>query len=794
MEVRKIKRLRTILTVHFAVIACLTSVLVANSGNGNLFLPALVLLVVTSSLILVDWLEVFYIGQIGSYVAMSIATLVALITLGVSVVQSSEQGQFMAVASLLIYPQCVLFFQKKSLRVFEQLAIFLLLQMIVAALINDNLLYGLMLTPILMLWVSSLFLFSRYASLVEITPGIEHPVPLLYELIYQKFVKSVTRQTPTRTLVTTHAVIDPVILSTRKKRALFLALPLSLTALAFAGTLFYLLPRTEGGGVAGWDIKQIGLPDQITTGSFGRILSNPTPVMRLRFLTSAGAPYQPVDPPYLRVGVLDKYIPPRRVYDPGHWVYQSPSRPRDSYSYNGNLKGRELIKVEVSLKKSFRKMVVSVPPILAVPEQMRYKAPEMVLLESDQISEAGKKKILSYQFDSVAFADRRQVSIIPDYHRSDPYGIHMQIPPMRLANQKRIQILRSSGVAASQPYQVAKALERHLKLSGEYSYTLDVPRPINEDIDPIEDFIINLKTGLCQSYAAALVTMLRQSEIPSRIVIGFMPVQWNKLGQHFIVRQSDAHAWVEARFSREELRGTELASWLDDAPYYWVRLDPTPSVDDDQREIVESNQSLEYAEKLWEDYVSNADKMDQAGLYEGVTLSGKDLLSNIQAAFFLVKTRLSEGWFEGRRIQFAWPIALAVFLLGAIAILGWQLATWLPRFAPGLARRMGLSRKKRTVVQQAFYARCIRMLESLRLFRNDSETMQEYNERARQHIESRSGLLGSQELDRSLNYLRSMYHRLRFGADSSLDPAARSEIEDHLRTVEEVVQTAKIQR
>jgi hypothetical protein len=794
MDAQRVKKLRTILTVHFSVIACLTSFLVANGGIGNLFLPALVLLVVFASFILVDWLEVFYIGQIGSYIGMSIATLIALVTLGVSVAQSSEQGQFTAVASLLIYPQCVLFFQKKSLRVFEQLAIFLLLQMIVAALINDNIVYGLLLTPILLLWVSSLFLFSRYASLVEINPEIEQPVPLLYELIYQRFVKSVIRYTPARTLVEVSPQIDPAILSIRRQRLLTLALPLALASLLFAGTLFYLLPRTESGGVSGWDIKQIGLPEQITTGVFGRILTNPTPVMRLKLVTTDGKSYQPDDPPYLRVSVLDKYIPPRRVYDPGHWVYQNPSRPRESYSYPGDRRGRDLVKIEVSLKKSYRRMVVNVPPLTAVPNHMKYKASEMVLVEGDEQSDNKKKKILSYQFDSLAFAKRKQLPLVPDFQASDSHGIHLQIPAMRLANQKRLELLRKSGVSMANPYAVAKMLEQHFKLSGEYSYTLDVPRPINEDIDPIEDFIVNLKTGLCQSYAAALVTLLRQSGIPSRIIVGFMPVQWNKLGKHFIVRQSDAHAWVEARFSREQLMGTELEPWLESAPYYWVRFDPTPGVDDGQRGIVESNRSLEFAEKLWEDYVANADKMDQAGLYEGVAVSGRDLMTRIQQTFYTIQSNIAAGWFQGRKLEFAWPITLAIILSGVLIIAVWQFLSWLPKIAPDLARKMGLARQRRTVVEQAFYAKCIRMIESLRLYRSESETMQEYNERARRKIEISSGVTGAQDFDNSLSYLRSFYHRMRFGKLKTLDLASRQQIEKNLHQVEDFVRSAKKQR
>lgn len=791
MDTRRVKRLRTYLTAHFALIAFLTSTLASNRGSGDYFFPVLVLLVVTSSLVLVDTLEVFHLGKIGSYVGMSIASIIALCTLGFSIVyEASEEVQFVAVASLLIYPQCVLFFQKKTLRVFEQLAIFLLLQMIVAALINDNVVYGFLLAPIVILWVSSLFLVSRYATLVEITPGIEQPVPLFYELIYQKFLRTVMRSGTAFQVVQVRPLIANSILSSRKKRSLLLAMPLAVTALGFSGILYFLLPRVESSAVMGWEFKQVGLPDQITTGDFGNFLMDPTPVMRLKLVDASGKPYQPMEPPYLRAVVLDRYIPPRSVYQPGHWVYQAPSRPRESYKYRGSTQGRDPVRVEVALKKDFRKCVVCVPPISNLPDHMSYKPVEMVFLESDENREPKKRKVLSYQFDTAGFAQRRQLPIIGDWDLSEPHQNYLNIAKLPLADLKRREILDRARVSENEPYEVAKQLERHFTESGEYSYTLSLPRPMDEDIDPIEDFLVNLKTGLCQNYASAMVAMLRQSRIPARIVIGFVPVDWNRLGQHFIVRKSDAHAWVEARFTREQLAHTELAPWLDEADNYWVRFDPTPSADDSNRDIVESSQSLEYAEKLWEDYVSNADKIDQAGLYQGVDLSGTNLVDMIQENVRLVTLSVSEGLFRGRSIHFAWPLALAVFLIGAVAVGLWQVAVWLPKIAPNLARKLGISRQRRAKVQQAFFARCIEMLESLRIYRTESETMQEYHDRAQVSFQTLSSSLAS-ELKDSMSFLLSCYHDLRFGAGIDVDVDTQQQIELHLKKMEKGIRMAK---
>lgn len=57
-----------------------------------------------------------------------------------------------------------------------------------------------------------------------------------------------------------------------------------------------------------------------------------------------------------------------------------------------------------------------------------------------------------------------------------------------------------------------------------------------------------------------MVLMLRSEGIPSRLITGFLTGETPDGGQKFIVRQSDAHAWVEV--------------WLDGLG--WLTVDPTP--------------------------------------------------------------------------------------------------------------------------------------------------------------------------------------------------------------------------
>jgi transglutaminase-like putative cysteine protease len=106
-------------------------------------------------------------------------------------------------------------------------------------------------------------------------------------------------------------------------------------------------------------------------------------------------------------------------------------------------------------------------------------------------------------------------------------------------------------------FERAKAIEDYLKRN--YRYTLDPEKGAGGT--PLEDFLFYSKQGYCEHYATAMVILLRHAGIPARIVTGFLQGQWNGYGNYFLVRQQDAHSWVEAYIPA---RG-------------WTRFDPTPS-------------------------------------------------------------------------------------------------------------------------------------------------------------------------------------------------------------------------
>ena len=78
----------------------------------------------------------------------------------------------------------------------------------------------------------------------------------------------------------------------------------------------------------------------------------------------------------------------------------------------------------------------------------------------------------------------------------------------------------------------------------------------------MDEFWFDRKLGFCEHFAASMVVVLRALDVPARIVTGYQGADPDPVDGYYIVRQSNAHAWVEYWQAGEG----------------WVRVDPTASV------------------------------------------------------------------------------------------------------------------------------------------------------------------------------------------------------------------------
>jgi len=109
--------------------------------------------------------------------------------------------------------------------------------------------------------------------------------------------------------------------------------------------------------------------------------------------------------------------------------------------------------------------------------------------------------------------------------------------------------------AHSEPEGLAQAILQYFRQEA-FSYTLTPPAATANSID---SFLFETRQGFCAHYAQAMAFALRAAAVPARIVGGYQGGTFNPEGRYWLVRQFDAHAWVEY--------------WI--AGRGWVRADPT---------------------------------------------------------------------------------------------------------------------------------------------------------------------------------------------------------------------------
>lgn len=106
----------------------------------------------------------------------------------------------------------------------------------------------------------------------------------------------------------------------------------------------------------------------------------------------------------------------------------------------------------------------------------------------------------------------------------------------------------------------ALAIFEH-RFHSEFQYSTTSERKTR--LDPVVDFLFKNRVGHCEYFASAMALMARTIGVPARVVTGYRVAERNPILGHYVVRERNAHAWVEA--------------WLPGRG--WVRYDPTPLVE-----------------------------------------------------------------------------------------------------------------------------------------------------------------------------------------------------------------------
>jgi hypothetical protein len=168
---------------------------------------------------------------------------------------------------------------------------------------------------------------------------------------------------------------------------------------------------------------------------------------------------------------------------------------------------------------------------------------------------------------------------------------YLELPPLNI----RIYSLGRQWSGDGAPLDRALRIQRHLQR--DFKYALDGPdKPVP---DPLADFLFVRKEGYCEYFASAMAVMLRAQGIPSRVATGFQSGYFNDVSGLYVVRASDAHAWVEA--------------WIDGR---WTTFDPTPpAVNANHSGLLSRvNMYLDAADHAWQEWVVSYDISRQVAM------------------------------------------------------------------------------------------------------------------------------------------------------------------------------------
>ena len=356
--------------------------------------------------------------------------------------------------------------------------------------------------------------------------------------------------------------------------------------LVLAVPLFAILPRVRSPYIVGRSLggstqmEAAGFSDEVTLDSIGQIRSSREVAMRL-----------------LEEGGL---VPDREmrfkaatynVYQGGSWR-RAPAR---------TVLQRERVRFLLSRsKKPVRWVKIWLQPLrsrsMPLPVEAVVVEPRTPVLEVD---EGGA---VSFGFNPLEVREYRVglterpvlLGMEPIGGALDPTLDLIGVTP-RIAGLAR-QVMGTTGSVGDR----VRRLETHLIKN--YEYTLDFTGRSTES--PIEDFLFRYRSGQCEYFASSMVLMLRSQGVSARLVTGFLGGEYNPFEGYFIIRGSNAHAWVEAYLPGEG----------------WHIFDPTPPAG---RPTASGSGSWMLAQQAWDFVFFRWDRYVLTyGLYDQLRIFG----------------------------------------------------------------------------------------------------------------------------------------------------------------------------
>lgn len=369
----------------------------------------------------------------------------------------------------------------------------------------------------------------------------------------------------------------PMVAIGRRPRRAFVGLCAAavLASSGIATAVFVLVPRGIGNDLLGrfgmTPQAQIGFRESVKLGESGFLSENPTPVMDVLVTTATGeALGGSGETLYLRGAARDEYNPVLHVWeDPSaaHEVDGKSTTVKFQEGYDHFLALRHAVSraggASGGLQAAQRKqkitmrgeslagvMFCSWRPLSVTPDRT---VEARVSPRNGTMHAQGVGRLFSY---TVTYALADELSWAPraptDFQKGRIHDL-------------AASVLAQRGVVAgpATARQMVTAIRDHLRTS--YAYTLEMVAPPGDE-DPIEFFLFERKKGHCEYFASAMAAMCQSQGIPCRVITGYVATEFNSLTGQYLVRESNAHAWVEAFITSDPEAGNGRWETFDASP------------------------------------------------------------------------------------------------------------------------------------------------------------------------------------------------------------------------------------
>jgi transglutaminase-like putative cysteine protease len=419
-----------------------------------------------------------------------------------------------------------------------------------------------------------------------------------------------------------------------------------------------------------------GFSDEISLRGGDRISESRRELFVVRYLGPDGEPVEPARPLLLRGAVLDRYDPVgERWHSPRSGAsvrtVRTPSEQRFvALGLGASDVPRNVLTAEIEMRALATSVVFTLyaPVAIATTDSRTIGFDPQTLL----IRDASSNRASRYWSYALRVLPQPGEQILDELSGQTPVSSRLLDMPVGAVRPVAEQILaeaRRGTNVPPEPAADAPAAERFLYqrevaraiagwMQRNFDYTTDLSGIVKvADEDPIVSFLTRFRRGHCEYFASGLCAVLRSLGIESRIVTGYIAMEYDETTRQYTVRESNAHAWVEVRTG----------------PRAWTAVDATP--EDSLRELQEQNRSFAdnfrwlygTIEFLWNSRVVNYDSSAQAAIAERVQSGWRqavgERLAAVNDALSALTTRFSLGQAGG-----AWIGAVVVAVLGAALI------------------------------------------------------------------------------------------------------------------------------